>query len=450
LKRASAGGGAFQSVGVMVVLWAIVVAGLGLASGYATGVPAWNAPDEPAHYNYVRHVATTGELPVLQPGDWDADLLERLKSTNFPASEPVDSIRYESWQPPLYYLLASPLHRVTGGLPLDERVLLLRLLSVALSGVTVVLGFLAVRAVFPQERALQLAVAGFIAFLPMRSAVAGSVSNDALAELLATLLLLAAVYMLASGFTGRRALGLGILVGAALLAKMSLYGYIPLVLLAAALAPGGRGGRRGGAGSKPRLLGITIVVALLVSGWWFVRNAMIYGWPDILGSQRHDQVVVGQLRPEQIDGAWLSYLGTTLFKSFWGQFGWMGILIDERLYFALGLISGLAALGFVLFLVRVVLSKGLLTPHQRSSLLLMGLWVGVAAAELVVYNLSFVQAQGRYLYPALLPIALFFVLGLRELLAPVHSRLLLALGVAALALLNFVCLTRYVLPYFAG
>jgi 4-amino-4-deoxy-L-arabinose transferase-like glycosyltransferase len=434
---------------VVVVLWVIVVAGIGLAAGYAGGVPPWNAPDEPAHYNYVRHVAATGDLPVLQQGDWDAALLERLKSTNFPPSESIDSIRYESWQPPLYYLLASPLHRLTGGLPLDERVLLLRLLSVAISGLTVVLGFLAVRAVFPQERALQLAVAGFVAFLPMRSAIAGSVSNDALAEMLATLMLLAALHMLGGGFTGRRALGLGVLIGVALLTKMSLYGYIPLVLLAAALAPAGKG-RGGRAGSKPRLLGVTVGVALLVGGWWFVRNAMVYGGMDLFGMQRHDQVVVGQLRPEQFDGAWVSYLGTTLFKSFWGQFGWMGILIDERLYLALGLVSALAAFGFALFLVRVVFGKGLLAPQQRSGLLLMGLWVGVAVAELVAYNLSFVQAQGRYLYPALLPIALFFVLGLRELLAPVHSRLLLALGVAALALLNFICLTRYVLPYFAG
>ena len=64
------------------------------------------------------------------------------------------------------------------------------------------------------------------------------------------------------------------------------------------------------------------------------------------------------------------------------------------------------------------------------------------------YNLSFIQAQGRYLYPALLPIALFFVLGLRELLAPMHARLLLGIAVISLALLDFVCLTRFVIPYF--
>lgn len=450
-KKSRAGGGAIWSVATVAILWLIVVAGAGLASGYATGVPPWNAPDEPAHYNYVRHVSTTGQLPELRPGDWDAALLERLKSTNFPASESIDSIRYESWQPPLFYLLGSPIYGVADGLPVQEQVMLLRLLSVAVSALTVILAFLVVRSVFPQELSLHLAVAGFVAFLPMRSAIAGSISNDALAEMLATLLLLATVHIIGSGFQRRQALLLGLLIGAALLTKMSLYGYIPLALLAATLFAGARGkGGRGFWGSRPGLIGMTVVVSLLVSGWWFVRNVMVYGWPDLFGSLRHDQVVVGQLRPEQMDAAWLSYLGTTLFKSFWGQFGWMGILIDERLYFVLGLVSGLAALGFALFLGRVVFSKGLLSPSQRNALLLMGLWAAVAVAELVVYNLSFVQAQGRYLFPALVPIALFFVLGLRELMAPVHSRLLLTLGVGALALLNVVCLTRYVLPYFAG
>jgi hypothetical protein len=32
---------------------------------YAVRTPPWQAPDEPAHYNYVRFVPTTGGFPVL-------------------------------------------------------------------------------------------------------------------------------------------------------------------------------------------------------------------------------------------------------------------------------------------------------------------------------------------------------------------------------------------------
>lgn len=449
MKKLRTGGNARDSIATLVVLWAIVAAGVALAGGYALGVPPWNAPDEPAHYNYVRHIATTGQLPELKQGDWNAQLLERLKSTNFPGSESVDSIAYESHQPPLFYLLASPIYKATAQFPLQERVGALRLFSVALSGITLLLAFLAVRTLFPQERSLQLAVAGFIAFLPMRSAIAGSVNNDALAELAATLILLMVLWITRSGFRKKQALLLGLLMGVALLTKMTLYGLLIPALVAALFAPGGgKAGSNGMVFARLKLVGLSLLVALVVSGWWFVRNGMLYGAADIFGLLRHDQVVVGQPRFERLDGAALSYLATTLFKSFWGQFGWMGILIDERLYFVLMLISALAAFGLLLFLARVVFSKGFLSPSQKASLALMALAALAVFGQVGIYNLSFIQAQGRYLFPGLLPIALFFVLGLRELMAPFHARLLLALSVASLALLDYVCLVRYVVPFF--
>ncbi len=445
MKKSHSYGNVRQTLATVVILWVIVVAGVVLAGGYALGVPPWNAPDEPAHYNYIRYIATTRELPELKPGDWNAELLERLKSTRFPKGQSVDSVAYESHQPPAFYLLATPVYDATARFPLEERVRVLRLLSVALSGITVIFAFLLVRSIFPQELPLQLAVTGFIAFLPMRSAIAGSISNDALTELVATVLLLMMVRILRTGLGKGSALLLGLLLGVALLTKMTVYGYVPLALGVALVAP--RQGKNGES-SRLRLPGLALLVALLVSGWWFVRNGMLYGTTDIFGLQRHDQVVVGQPRFEHLDAGTISYFTTTLFQSFWGQFGWMGILMDGQVYFVLKLITLLAAFGLLLFLIRVVLGKGSLTPHQKSSLSLMGLALAVVVAQLIYYNLSFVQAQGRYLYPALLPVALFFVLGIRELMAPIHDRLLLTLSVGSLALLDLVCLTRYVIPYF--
>ena len=37
---------------------------------YLTRTPAWQAPDEPAHYNYVRQLSD-GRLPVMEMGDYD-------------------------------------------------------------------------------------------------------------------------------------------------------------------------------------------------------------------------------------------------------------------------------------------------------------------------------------------------------------------------------------------
>ena len=75
---------------------------------YAALTPAWQVPDEPAHYNFIKHIAQTGSLPELKKGDYDQNYLARLTGEKFPPDLSVDSVRYESWQPPLYYILATP------------------------------------------------------------------------------------------------------------------------------------------------------------------------------------------------------------------------------------------------------------------------------------------------------------------------------------------------------
>ena len=84
----------------------------GVASLFATRIPAWQVPDEPAHYNYVRQLAQTGQFPVLEPSDWNA---------NFSAPGPeqrnvaYETLTYEDHQPPLFYVLAVPVFNLTGG-----------------------------------------------------------------------------------------------------------------------------------------------------------------------------------------------------------------------------------------------------------------------------------------------------------------------------------------------
>ena len=51
---------------LLILLVYLVIAGL-----FATRIPAWQVPDEPAHYNYVRQLAQTGQFPVLEPSDWN-------------------------------------------------------------------------------------------------------------------------------------------------------------------------------------------------------------------------------------------------------------------------------------------------------------------------------------------------------------------------------------------
>jgi hypothetical protein len=118
---------------LVALLFAYLLAG----SFFALYTPAWQSPDEPAHYNYVAHIAKTVTLPVLQMGDYNQKKLDNLLSTNFLRRLSPAVLRYESYQPPLYYLLVTPIYWLSNG-----SLLALRLFGVLLGAVTMLLLYL--------------------------------------------------------------------------------------------------------------------------------------------------------------------------------------------------------------------------------------------------------------------------------------------------------------------
>jgi len=413
---------------------------------YACLTPPWQAPDEPAHYNYIRYLVEEGHLPVLQMGDYPHDYLEEIKTQRFPPEMPIDPLRYEFHQPPVYYLLASVVYRLTSG-----SLLALRLLSVALGSGLLVVTWALARAVFPQQPALALGSTAFVAFLPMHVAMSSAVNNDALAELLLAAALLGLVHYLGANDTSpRRPAELGLLIGLGLVTKIWALIALPLALVAVIIAP--RDARSLSPGHlRARDGSLILGLAALVVLPWLARNHLTYGGLDLWGLVRHDQIVVGQPRTAE----WLAQMGwrgllqafgRSTFQSFWGQFGWMGVPLDSRLYFLLKLLSGLVALGAVLFVerkLRVMVRRVgprdhlLLRPGPLPWRLLglLTLWLVLTVLCYLWYNLQFVQHQGRYLFPALVPLGLVFAVGLAEVLARRRTQLPVGLCLSGLLLL---------------
>lgn len=162
----------------------ILLAYLLLGGLYAVFTPAWQVPDEPAHYNYVRYLVNESGFPELVAGCYEQTYLEQLTAQRFPPHLPIDGVCYEFHQPPLYYLLAAPVFALTGGSPLA-----LRLFSVALGAGVVSLAFAVGRTIFPNRAEIALATMALVALVPMHLAMLASVNNDALAELLLPLIL---------------------------------------------------------------------------------------------------------------------------------------------------------------------------------------------------------------------------------------------------------------------
>jgi hypothetical protein len=419
------------------LLLAILAFQVAMGAGYALGAPAWETPDEPAHYNYIRHVAETAGFPVMQVGDYDAAEMERLKAARFPPTMSVDGVRYENHQPPLYYVLMAPLFKASASLPVTQQVVVLRLASVLLSAVVLLVANAIARAIFPANPLTALAVPAFMAVIPMRAAMSAAINNDTLSELLLAIILLLSLPRLQDRLPARRYILLaGLVYGLGLLTKVTVY--VGAGICAAAelgrwwLARGDHSAaqdRRAFVDGLGTLAGVG-AVGLALGGWWFVRNALVYGNLDILARQRHDLVVAGQPRTEWGFDA-LRHFVLTTFHSFWAQFGWMGIPVDQRIYHALAVLTVMAAAGLGLYLARRFPG---LDPAQRWGLGLAALLFALIFGGMAQYNLDYIQPQGRYLFPAAVAVALAFALGLEELAGRASCTLLLAGGVAWLAL----------------
>src|SRR5512136_2973837 len=217
-----------------------------LSVTYSVVTPIFEASDELWHYPVVQYIATGHGLPVQTPPDrpglW----------------------KHQASQPPLYYALAALLtswvdtsdltatlrpnpHGAIGVVTSDGNINMVahdpareswpwrgpalavhiaRLLSVALSTITVYLTYRLGREAFPDRHDIALAAAAFTAFTPMFIFIGGSVNNDNLVIPLCALALLVMIRQSreAQGDERHLMLGwlaLGVVIGLAALTKLS-------------------------------------------------------------------------------------------------------------------------------------------------------------------------------------------------------------------------------------
>jgi hypothetical protein len=468
-----------------------------LACAYAWLTPPWNNPDEPAHYNYVAFVAERRALPELMAGDWDQSLLNEAIPERFHPRFDIGSIRYESHQPPLYYLISAPVYTATSSASLRARVLALRAISIVLGLALGVTAFKLARELapaFPEAGPLAAALA---LLMPMSTAAAASINNDMLSMVLATIVTLMVVRHVQElrsptaipGMTS--AIFLGLLIGLLLLTKLTVY-VLAVAAIAIVIVPALVQKDVAKRSACARYAAVTLLVAVAVSGWWFVRSAGVYGWDDFLAQRRHDAVVVGQPRYADYGMANWLYLAVTVFHSFFAQFGWMTIVVDNLTY-------AIYAAFVLMSLLGAWISR---SQIHRPALLILGAVTAAVFGQLLYYNLSFIQAQGRYLFPALGAVAVILAVGwsgmtrsrpgavmalvwtslavatavggignwdisiasaalfavalaaiffaYRQLSASNRKHLYVTAAVIALSALNLMCLTRYVVPFYRG
>ncbi len=415
-----------------------------LAATYAVVVPLFEGPDEDDHFRYAKYLADHRALPVqsFQAGGGEAG--------------------HQGWQPPLYYALVAlvispvdtadyarrlqrnPAQSFTGDRACCGRNLYFHLdaenfpyerttLAVHLArGVTILFGMLSVVAVwllvttlFPGQRYLALATTAVATLNPSFLFASALTSNDVPLVALGTL----ALWVMAKILTAPARAHwqtfalLGGLVGLAILTKTTALGLLPLSALVIVYAAY--------RARSWRALWVATFAALtpviILTAWYFARNQILYG--DALA---YRLIAASALPPRdapltlpelwQINLPWL-------WQTFWG--GPTPGDFPQWLLRALLLTFVVGVVGTVVYVIR-----------QRRALGAARLWaLGVLLAWLAfifVAQVQFIRVasgtdQGRYLFPAIAALALIYVLGWRESVWQIVSRLARAADERALA-----------------
>ncbi len=430
---------------------------------YSAVTPIYEAPDEVWHDAYVRWVAGGNGLP--------------------PLDEDRSGAYQEAAQPPLYYLVAAAVRRLfpdddlpelmwhnpffgyqAGGTVNDNKNMLIhtdrerfpwtgaaraihvtRLVSLFFGLVAVAATWLLAREAAGDDRrdVLPLRAAALVALTPQFLFISGIVSNDSAAAATSTLALWAAARVLRRGADLRRASFLGLLIGLAALTKTSALLLLPLALAAILLAPQSTAQDKSTwrAARQKAVYALTMLgSALLVGGWWYGRNALLYG--DPLGISRHIQTPWGRQSPASL----ATLLGEMprLYRSFWGAFGWGHVEYPAWLYIALGGLVLLALVGWG----RALLRRSLLASPRV--LLLSAVWCGTVFLALLQWMRQVEAPHGRLLFPAIGAWALLMAVGWENVTGTFrNARRVADAALPALLLLNLLTPFLVIRPAFA-
>ena len=283
--------------------------------------------------------------------------------------------------------------------------------------------------------------------------MAGSINNDVIAALSGAAVTLASVRLLRDdeGLRLRWGPVLGLLYGLALMSKFNLAAIAVTFEIAVTWVAWRKKQWR-------RWLQVNLLIALfslLLAGWWFVRNQLLYGEPT--GFQRLTELW-GVRDPMQSLGIALfelSYLWTSL----WGRFGYGQIPLPQVIYSGLWWLSLFAMSGLLLPLIRRQKQE-----IREYGIYLMLLLVNIVLFFAVVFNYLLVSPagpMGRFFFPALPSLALLLIYGLSCWVSMLPAawrktddtqranQIMAALVTAAMLGLSLVALFGYLTPAYA-
>ena len=409
-------------------------------------VPPWQGPDEPTHFALAKLTMPADAIESARVVEIEGQILQSMRRHDwwlhydrptpvpFPASfadVPNDLFRGTADQP-AYYQMAGVILRVAADeASVEDQYFALRTLSVVLTLLTMVFGWLGTRAWF-DERIAAAAVA-IVALHPQFLLSAISVNPDALINCCGAFVWWQ-VTRLRDRRQGHRAVTVALLCGACIVAALSKRNGLPLVLLAAAggVVVGAFDGRR-------NLLLAGFVCALVVGAGATLAYA---GGPGAASLQRLVTYWTSVFRPGEVDVSASRFVqfGSAAVDTAWLTAGWLRFPPPAWWSWTARILTVLGIAGII----PAVIAR------RRSALAAFSFVAIHVGSLLLVAFIAGSAPQGRYLFAVLFPAAALLLCGMRRWLGPALGEArAIATTVGVVGVLDFTGFLLVLLPAYA-
>lgn len=410
------------SKNISVLLGALIFAVFFAYYHYTSNhLPLGAGPDNAAHNDVTRFIATHGRLPTI-PRDEDALLFTPYGGTR-------------ALRPPLTYIVSAAVSKIPVFAKLHPAVAY-RKGSVLLTSLTIWIVFHTLLVYF-RSYGLAFMGAALLGLLPQYVFIASYNNDDSGAIFSASLMFLSLVRFLCRGVTLKNCVLFGIAAGLVILSKMTAWLLLPTVAIFLLIFV---------RCSAKRLLGysaVVVVAAALSGGWWLVFNIHHYGSDDPFqqkitqeAAQRHTRFAAGHVFGykakdvgfrELVFDNYDNFVEKT-YKSVIGNLDWLRLRFGDfqyQFYLSLFFIGvGYILLRLVWFIYTTVFNGFVWnTVTQRTVFELLMLVSVLFQFSIYVWaNINNdIQTQGKYLLPVVSAVLILGLSGLRLLGAGVTT-----------------------------
>jgi 4-amino-4-deoxy-L-arabinose transferase-like glycosyltransferase len=273
------------------------------------------------------------------------------------------------------------------------------------------------------------------------------VSNEPLALLLCTALLLLVVRFVRSKRASWYLPAIALTLALALLTKAYFLAFLPAFIFVLWMGVGASRGRAGVAG---RMLIAFAVLAAVAGPWYWHIHRISGSW----SGQTDDSAIHGISRMALLTRAvhvnWRSGIGSILLSHVWFG-GWSFLRFPGWIYLCVLLPIAVAVVGMFIYFWKWLRSGTGPDPVIAVAAFYVCFWLGLCYHVLVTYiHLGVSASTGWYLYCLVFAEAVLLAQGMAQLFGRQALRRLLAAAVTLLAIIDLYGVHAYMLPYYTG